>query len=525
MGYDQIVTRWPGTAHAIVETGLPTLDTCETCRIPYPPKLEPLTEKPSFDWDWVQRGIQHLSAEQDLEPRPTQEYVDLVWELFLDCLARLYATLASIKGQGSFQQLGTLSEPQSSHRPPAQRNHAQQQARTALQAVHRLQSLARNEGNPAKLRNKLNTQQQAVSAALGITPSEWNSALQDPSSALPQWIIKLRNLRISDYRKTMREWLKRITQDARPTGALYRWLKGSAPHPSLTVSFGGTLWKGPAKFFAAVRKYWENIMCEAPQERQALHAFCQQQQVHHHIEHEIEALGALHQAIASMKTQAAAGLDMWPVTCVKALPNEGRKILLRLYSICEEEACWPSLTHEVRTHLIPKPQSSQEAHTILEPAALRPIAIISVWIRLWSKWRLVQLGPKVHTDLSHSLRGGIPGRTMYPNMLELLLECEEALLVPEGDPFLCLSVDASKCFDRIRPTQALKLAERHGLDPTDVEGDCELHSSASETFQLCYCSGSSGPHPNYNGLLQGDPMSVLLCNLCIQDWHRAVTQD
>ena len=113
---------------------------------------------------------------------------------------------------------------------------------------------------------------------------------------------------------------------------------------------------------------------------------------------------------------------------------------------------------------------------------------------------------------------------MYPNMLELRLECEEAMLVPEGDPFLCLSVDASKCFDRIRPTQALELAARHGLDPRTLRGIASFNLQLQRRFSCATVLDTVGLTPT-NGLLQGDPMSVLLCNLCIQDWHRAVTKE
>ena len=523
-GYTQTVRRWPGTAHAIVESALPALDSCEQHRIPYPPRLEPKKEKQAYDWEWAKQCVQSLMSEQKCSPKPKQEYIDLIWGAFWTALREYMAATHSIQGKGSFKQLGRPPEQRQQSQANPARNHVQRRARTALQAVHRLQSLARQEGNEQKILSRLEKQQGEISEALGLSEEEWRQAMLNPEWAMPNWIEKMRNLRISDYRRAIREWLNTITQKARPTGALYRWLKGTTPHPSLTIKFQGTLWKGPAKFFAAVRMFWTQIMCEDPGERTALQHFCNQQ-VPEKGTIGIEAMEALKQAIASiMKPTAAAGLDMWPVTCVKALPQEGRLILLQLYQISEEEACWPTQVHDVRTHLIPKPQSNSTSHTLLEPAALRPIAIISVWLRLWSKWRLVMLGPRVHTTLSQSLRGGIPGRTMYPNMLELLLACEEAMLEPTGPPFLCLSVDASKCFDRIRPTQALSLAAKHGLDTRTLRGIASFNLQLQRRFSCATELDAVGLTPT-NGLLQGDPLSVLLCNLCIQDWHLAVTTE
>ena len=359
-----------------------------------------------------------------------------------------------------------------------------------------------------------------VCRVFDLSRGEFDWALLNPDLALPHWVEKLRTLRASNLTRNVHAWLRNVVDGARPSGALYRWLRGGSPHPSLVVSFKGSLWKGPAAFFSALREYWGSIMGEAPEERDRLKFYTDSLTPETTLKDE-RAHKALTEAIASMRKDASAGLDRWPVMAFQALNDQGKAALLRLYDICETTACWPVETHAVRTHLIPKPGTTAK-NAILEPDTLRPIAIISVWLRLWSKWRLILLGQEVFRQFEPTICGGIPGRTMYPNVLDLLLSLEEAVLCERGEaPFCCISVDASKCFDRIRPTYALKLAQAKGVDARTLKGlggfllqlDRRLSCASSlDTLSLI---------PS-NGILQGDPLSVLLCNFCIQDWHKRV---
>eukprot|EP00971_Amphidinium_carterae_P040260 790187-Amphidinium_carterae.1 len=55
---------------------------------------------------------------------------------------------------------------------------------------------------------------------------------------------------------------------------------------------------------------------------------------------------------------------------------------------------------------------------------MRPIAILSVWYRLWSRYQLWSVDTKVVQSLHTGLVGGIPGRTSAGYLASLMLRLE-----------------------------------------------------------------------------------------------------
>ena len=65
--------------------------------------------------------------------------------------------------------------------------------------------------------------------------------------------------------------------------------------------------------------------------------------------------------------------------------------------------------------------------------------------------------------LHPALRGGVPRRSMAPGVIDAMLHLEEASIPQNDSSCLMISLDASKCFDRIRGSFAINLAREHGV--------------------------------------------------------------
>ena len=135
-------------------------------------------------------------------------------------------------------------------------------------------------------------------------------------------------------------------------------------------------------------------------------------------------------------------------------------VLAEMFLLWEYWGIWPQALAVVRTHLIGKATGGKG---VKGPEDLRPIAIISVWVRLWSKWQLLRLPPEVYDRFPHGITGGLPQRTPQAAMLDMLLKLEEAGGEVSDAPLNILSIDASKCFDRIRFRHALEAGLAFGI--------------------------------------------------------------
>ena len=109
-------------------------------------------------------------------------------------------------------------------------------------------------------------------------------------------------------------------------------------------------------------------------------------------------------AAKSTKSSAAGGIDMWSVQAVQLIPRTQLQYLMRIYDMCVQCAQWPTLLLRVRTQLVPKRDATQGLLGIQE---WRPLAISSVWVRLWAKWQLLQQTEMIK-NLPPQLIGGIP---------------------------------------------------------------------------------------------------------------------
>ena len=216
----------------------------------------------------------------------------------------------------------------------------------------------------------------------------------------------------------------------------------------------------------------------------------------------------------------AAGMDNWPPEGVRPLPDALLPSLADLFKWCEAHAVWPTPWTRVRTQLCPKNNAPEK-----DPGAYRPIAILSTWFRLWSRWRLLMTTPDILDRFPPELCGGLPNRSPQGRMLTFMLTIEQLTHdVAHGHrdkQLLFVSLDASKCFDRVEQCSALETARQLGLPLAPLRG---IAGHMRQLARHLSCRGVLDPNPIVPtaGLLQGDPYSVVICNVVVMTWVRAM---
>ena len=292
------------------------------------------------------------------------------------------------------------------------------------------------------------------------------------------------------------------------------------PAAVLAVRRDRTLETGPRRFFDTMRTYWGEVMCRDPLEQIPLDRWLEE----HPREWQPVTPGevqVLQKALRTVLLGKAAGMDNWPPEAVKPFPAHLVGALGDLFKWCEGVAAWPTAWTRVRTQLCPRDDRPEK-----QLGDFRPIAILSVWFRVWSRWRLLMTDPGVLDSFPEELCGGLPGRTLQGRMMAFMLRIEQLIYErAKGgkQQLLFVSLDASKCFDRVLQHAALDEALRFGL-PLEALRDIGGHMRS--LVRHLSCAGALDPSPIVptTGLLQRDPYSVVLCNVVVMTWVRAMRE-
>ena len=254
---------------------------------------------------------------------------------------------------------------------------------------------------------------------------------------------------------SLRAWKNSLAYHGIPKRAAYRWIRGEEPRAQPVIQDQGTIYSGPQAFFERIEGFWEPLMNAREEEDEQFLQWTAQTPLSE-LDHKLEVLAF---AISSLSSQACAGPDSWPVSAAKLSSLAGMHALMIIYQMVETLCRWPSKLISGRVQLIPKPGMAPT------PEGLRPITIVSIWIRIWSRYRLMLLDPQILASLHPSLRGGIPGRDAAPQLGQLLTMIEQTWNQHDSEnPHLfVLTIDASKCFDRIDRIGALSAARTRGI--------------------------------------------------------------
>ena len=205
-----------------------------------------------------------------------------------------------------------------------------------------------------------------------------------------------------------------------------------------------------------------------------------------------------------LENNTATGLDGWRPHEFKHLPDYLLMALLDIFHLCEKVGRVPSSFYYSYTTRIPK----GVART---PLSLRPITVLPVPYRLYASLRCQTLLQWQDTWIHSSQFAFCKGRST--TSLNSHLSFDLLSRYQSHGCFAGLQFDFAKCFDSIPYSVIWSTLKHYGCDSTLVDLLSHLYSNISRCFRYAGCIGSFR-HAT-NGLLQGDPLSVVILN-CVR---------
>ena len=223
-----------------------------------------------------------------------------------------------------------------------------------------------------------------------------------------------------------------------------------------------------------------------------------------------------------MNHQSAGGLDGWVPTVLRCVDKKMCETLAQLFAHNAYMCCWPESMTMVRTQLIPKHVNAHHVHE------QRPLSILSIWYRLWSRATLTSLGDEMMKKPNCHLRGGLPGRSVDASILTWALQVESAIhSIPTiEEPSSKMSIylatlDAVKCFDRIGQEGVLRSARTFGLPNDAVRCLCGFYQGIQRVLTFGGLVDLWCFHPTV-GIPQGCALSAYLCNILVSSWADSI---
>ena len=449
--------------------------------------------------------------------------IDTIWTIFESTLIDHLRTegISAHVASGSPASLDALGDIQRHWQEPSSRSkggYRDTADRVAHLAVAWIVSLARQEGT-RKVMRKLHVHRSIICDSLNLLGKDFDAAIAQPASHVHLWKKALADFKSRTQAKAFRLWRSKLfTHNASPTAALYRWIRRVPPPVHLVLTSEDGLCLGPDQFFRRAREFWGEIW---DSDRQGYREAIQEMQDLLRTAPPLVQDASRLKAVAQvMKAEAAPGLDNWPPSILSKLPQPAYQLLIVIYDFIEATGMWPTKWTMVRTHLVPKSTDPEKP-----VSDFRPLAVLSVWYRLWSSYRVAQLSPDIFTNLDPQLRGGLPGRTIgemvSTPLLALEATCNNAA-TPEGPLQTHLAnLDAAKCFDYTSRSGALRSARDRGL-PHRLLGVLIAFWTRTARFLSAGGHVDKTPLRTYNGIPQGCPISALICNCIVHEWLQAV---
>jgi len=223
---------------------------------------------------------------------------------------------------------------------------------------------------------------------------------------------------------------------------------------------------------------------------------------------------ALRKTLSKMKSTGSCGMDGWRISEIKALPDFFLHRLAEFLNIVEVEGVWPDALSQGAVSLISKGEGA-------DPLKLRPISVMPVVYRLWAATRVKGVLRWQETWLAEELHGFRPAHGAEDVWWVLAVKLEQALL--SGQELSGMSLDYSKCFDRVPIEIVLEVAERCGMDAGIMRAMRAMYKQLRRRFVL---NGAVGkPFQSTNGILQGCPLSIVFLNLLVHTWATAVKEE
>ena len=230
----------------------------------------------------------------------------------------------------------------------------------------------------------------------------------------------------------------------------------------------------------------------------------------------LEAVSASEEkkAVRAMRTGSAAGPDRITVAQLKRKTEENPGFLAGVYTLWLRSGKVPEKLKASRSLLLPKGTTDMQ-----NIGNWRPLSISSVLLRLYTKILAKRLTNAV--SLHHSQRGFIPAPGVEQNsvLLEHLIRKQKK----EKGTLAVAFLDLAKAFDTISHDLFVKGLERLGVPSQFIRVVEDLYDGATTSFATV--NGETRQIRINQGVKQGDPLSPILFNVCLDPMFCSLERD
>ena len=337
----------------------------------------------------------------------------------------------------------------------------------------------------------------------------YQNTIKDEEHAIAQ--VKRQRLDIRNER-LRKDW------DQQKRGGAYAWLRNEQ-NKQITVVQGT---HGPITDLNDIdelaRKAWLPIFREQetkPVEWEAFHERFEED-IYRAKEHPLPPIHAseLYKKFAKMKGTAG-GTDGWRTRELAMWNIDLCQILASLLNQIERFGIWPqALLYSIMV-LLPK---SDQPTTFLD---YRPLRIMSAIYRAWGSARMIHLVEWQEKWVHPGYMAYRPGLSTWDLYGPLDMENEYARVHKEQ--LYGFTIDYAKCFDRLPIDILFRLCEEAGMDAGVIRALRCIYSQLLSMFK--HTMGIGETWTALNGIMQGDPISVILVTLIITVWARCIERE
>ena len=317
-----------------------------------------------------------------------------------------------------------------------------------------------------------------------------------------------------DRHQRLKKWKERLQNSDQK---VYKWIKSKSQvvHENLS-KIGGHLTSNYHARLNAISTVWKRIYTLHKNGEPSLRSFMEVfgEKLQRHLV-TLEPITADDILRTLNKTKpSAAGLDHFLPGELKILAKWAPSLMVKLaqlFAVIESTSKWPKVLVKGSISFIPKTDDVEN----LSADQYRPITILSAIYRLWSSIRHDQLVESWYARWRHPQAfGGKDSRPADVLAFEVSLQLAEAL---QSQKFVGgVSYDLQKCFDSVPTNLCLQIFRIRGAPNLVVDSMLSFYQQHEKYFKIDGCY--SEKFKPVNGIIQGDPMSMLLLVSLITSW-------
>jgi hypothetical protein len=215
--------------------------------------------------------------------------------------------------------------------------------------------------------------------------------------------------------------------------------------------------------------------------------------------------------LSSMTEASSPGHLGIPIAVWRALPDAWMATVARFFSLVEESCAWPPEWLDAYVTMIPKASGGSR------PRDQRPITVLEVMYRIWSKGVVQEWAPVLHKEFLGPSAMGFRAGAGTLHLAQLLSDLITHQARRRSQLWLA-SFDVEKCFDSLPWWAVFGTLRKAGVRPNLVQCLEAFYKDLRRRFRYGQVDGTVWHAAN--GLAQGCPASPDLLNFLFEAFHR-----